>query len=187
MSDNRCFCSPTRSVFSGPKIAKHHGTKSPFGRLGPKLHNQNSRAYSKPCRECTSCRNQVLISVSATPQNFLPQPDLDKKTGWAPFKSACRCTSWTALTRAHMPRTAVRLGAIRVIVSVVLLISMASAGLCTPFRALYAWAANGGAAAWPAGAGPGEFQHLYAIHCIARCCCCAQQRFTWACRQTAVS
>ena len=28
------FCSPSRSVFAGPKFSKHHGTKSSLGRLG---------------------------------------------------------------------------------------------------------------------------------------------------------
>ena len=60
---------------------------------------------------------------------------------------------WTALTWVHIPPSAVRLGAIPVIVSVVLrlLMSIASSRqVHTIF--LYAWAANGRA---------GQFQQLY--------------------------
>ena len=63
------------------------------------LPRRRGHRYSNDCRGCTRCRYQVLISVSAAPQNFWP--DRDKKTEWALFKSAGRCTSWTALTRAH--------------------------------------------------------------------------------------
>ena len=58
---------------------------------------------------------------------------------------------WTALTWVHIPPSAVRLGAIQVIVSAVLLMSMASSRqVHTIF--LYAWAANGRA---------GQIQQLY--------------------------
>ena len=59
------------------------------------------------------------------------------------------CRSLPALTTAHKPRSAVRLGAIRVIVSFVLLISIAS-GRQAHTISRFVWAANGQA-------GAGEF------------------------------
>ena len=52
-------------------ITKHHGTKSPLGRLGLSSITEALR-HSKPCRERISCRYQVLISVLAAPPNFWP-------------------------------------------------------------------------------------------------------------------
>ena len=158
-SDNRCFCSPSRAVFGLTKVHQTSWLQITCGAIGPKLHYRGHRAYQyskytliKACRGCTICRYQVLISVSAAPPNFWP--DWIKKNEWALFKSAGRCTSWTALTRAHQARSAVRLGAIRVIVSVVLLISMASG---RPVHTISRFVCMG----CERPGGPGEFQHLY--------------------------
>ena len=151
---------------------KVHGTKITFGAIGPMLFTANLVHFQnlqKIIWRCTKCRggrsNQVLFSVSAAQQDGL-------NLSWQVV-----CTSWAALTRAHMPRSAVRLGAIQVIVSVVLLMSMASGRKVHTISrfVLYAWAVNDRAGRWVLA----NFNT-----CMARW---EQQWFTWESRQTAVS
>ena len=89
--------------------------------------------------------------MSAAPQKFWP--DLDKKTGWPPFKLAGHLHELDSTNKGPLaPKNCLTLS--HPSHSVVLLISIASGSLCTPFRALYAWAEN-------CLAGLREFQNLY--------------------------
>ena len=78
-------------------------------------------AFSKICRGCTKCSKFLCRQPLRILARFRLKNRDGRHLSWLVV-----CTNWTALRRAHMPRSAVRVGAIQVIVGVVLLMSMAS-------------------------------------------------------------
>ena len=80
-------------------------------------------------------------------------PDLGSKKGMAAFKSGGRMIKLDSTDTGRMPRSAVRLGAIRVVVSAVLLMSMASG---RPVHTISRFVCMGCER-------QGEFRHLYCL------------------------
>ena len=140
-------------------MLEHHGTKSPLGLLG-----QSSFKSTKALVHFQNLQGMYRLQGGPNVTEF--RPYFDKKKGDGRHLSRLVvCKSWTALRRAQMPLSAVRLGALGVIVRVVLFMSLSMAS-CRQVHTISCfdacqWARN-------SREGPGEFQHLYGVQLNSR-------------------